>query len=858
MLKPTLGFLFLAVTRCDLTIGVQGLTASIYSDTFTEYLSEALDQTITVQVFNNDSELTAATIGNQLNFTYTGPPLFSCLSLAGVGASSVAEVIQRSYLQPSVPVENLAGAIVVPANSSITTLAQLRGKRILGGQIEQLSTFLSQWEALNADGVNLFRDVRAYFITTNTQAIIADVLAQKADAGFVTGGTIENFTLAGILPGPVRVLNPQSQPGYPYQHSTALYPNSVVASIDPVSFELRKQVAQALYDIQPNSTLTAWGFAPTRDIVTVFRTLEITGQVNPASSQCRNATSLSDQVQCPLGFGRVQDLGSACSMNGIDCPYNYTCICSPCTPIHPRIRIAGLTVAAFAVLTVAFVLAVATALFILIRMVSLYTPAVPFRHMQFDVSKPIGYSTNGPVLLGTHRGQKVAVKKVFPPNRNRCPGLDVFEDLLEAFWILTPTKKDLRRAHVTRDLQHPNVMPLLGISRGPQGGEVWIIMPYMESGTLGDLINQLDESKALAVCLDVARAMAYFHSLNPPVYGKNIKPHHLFLDESFRAVVGISFRPPNTNSVWAPPECSGKSQPWTDKADVWAFSMLMYILVCRKGKYSSPQHERPVIDQNSNTGPTALIQKCWNHDPSARPPFSAIQTELTDIIDHHNRTHRLSLQRPRQMLSGMFPDRVLQLLESGRAVPHQNHDEVTVFFSDIKDFTHISSLLQPSAVAAMLDRLYRFMDDLAQRHHVHKMETIGDGFVAVTNLMQHQPDHAAVMARFALEVMRGASLLPINPARPQGPFLELRIGLNSGPVTAGVVGTLNPRYCLFGATVNIASRMESTGAPCNIHLTRTTSQLIRQQDSTLAARILRRPNLIEVKGQGLMQTYWLS
>ncbi|KAJ1471683.1 guanylyl and adenylyl cyclase family member, partial [Baffinella frigidus] len=134
---------------------------------------------------------------------------------------------------------------------------------------------------------------------------------------------------------------------------------------------------------------------------------------------------------------------------------------------------------------------------------------------------------------------------------------------------------------------------------------------------------------------------------------------------------------------------------------------------------------------------------------------------------------------------------------------------VTIFFSDIKGFTTIAATLDAVKVSHMLDRLYSKFDMLTQKHEVFKVETIGDAYMAVTNLVSDQPDdHAARMARFSMEAVTAARETLIDEDDPLRGTVSIRVGFHSGPVVANVVGTRAPRYCLFGDTVNTASRME--------------------------------------------------
>lgn len=191
----------------------------------------------------------------------------------------------------------------------------------------------------------------------------------------------------------------------------------------------------------------------------------------------------------------------------------------------------------------------------------------------------------------------------------------------------------------------------------------------------------------------------------------------------------------------------------------------------------------------------------------------------------------------------------------GKKIEPESREVVTIFFSDIVGFTTISSTLSPLKISDMLDRLYSKFDELSQLHDIFKVETIGDAYMAVTNLVKDQPDHATRVAKFAVDAMQAAKETPIDTDNPTLGNVSIRVGFHSGSVVANVVGTVNPRYCLFGDTVNIASRMESNSEAGRIHCSNKAAKLLHRQCPKFP--IVCR-GTISVKGKGDMKTYWIN
>eukprot|EP00981_Chlorochromonas_danica_P007265 scaffold1623_cov165-Ochromonas_danica.AAC.17 len=199
----------------------------------------------------------------------------------------------------------------------------------------------------------------------------------------------------------------------------------------------------------------------------------------------------------------------------------------------------------------------------------------------------------------------------------------------------------------------------------------------------------------------------------------------------------------------------------------------------------------------------------------------------------------------------ILPPKVAEQIIAGKSVVPEKFEEVTIFFSDVVGFTNICAQVEPDKVVRMLNDLYTVMDYCTSLFPLYKVETIGDAYMLVGGLPTKDPDHASHIANFALLVQRAVQAVK-SPA--DGSPLQIRIGMHSGSVMAGVVGNLMPRYCLFGDTVNTASRMESNGLPNRIHCSSDTYQLLLK--TGMFDMVLR--GEIEIKGKGLMRTYWLE
>ena len=199
------------------------------------------------------------------------------------------------------------------------------------------------------------------------------------------------------------------------------------------------------------------------------------------------------------------------------------------------------------------------------------------------------------------------------------------------------------------------------------------------------------------------------------------------------------------------------------------------------------------------------------------------------------------------LLLNVLPAEIAERLKSDPSHIADGFAEVTILFADIVGFTDLSARLSPAEVVAMLNRLFTAFDDLAEKHGLEKIKTIGDAYMVVGGLPEARPDHAEAVVAMALGMRDAVAAV----AKQTGYSLKVRIGANSGPVVAGVIGKKKFAYDLWGDAVNTASRMESHGLPGEIQVTEAT--WARVKDSfELESR-----GTITVKGKGELAAWFV-
>jgi class 3 adenylate cyclase len=223
---------------------------------------------------------------------------------------------------------------------------------------------------------------------------------------------------------------------------------------------------------------------------------------------------------------------------------------------------------------------------------------------------------------------------------------------------------------------------------------------------------------------------------------------------------------------------------------------------------------------------------------------------VSDITERRQSEVALQLARKKAelLLLNILPQAVAERLKRGQRTIAESFEEVTVLFADLVDFTKFSTQTSPTQLVEILNVIFSKFDRLAEKHRLEKIKTIGDAYMVVAGLPTPRKDHAQAIALMALDMKE--AIAQFNAETQQS--FRLRIGINTGPVVAGVIGIKKFSYDLWGDTVNIASRMESLSIPGCIQVTAATYERLRD-DYVFEERYP-----IHVKGKGEMITYLLT
>ncbi|XP_064645630.1 atrial natriuretic peptide receptor 1-like isoform X2 [Lineus longissimus] len=478
------------------------------------------------------------------------------------------------------------------------------------------------------------------------------------------------------------------------------------------------------------------------------------------------------------------------------------------------------------------------------------------------------------------------------------------------------TKPLLLEIKKVKDLQNDHLVRFVGACIDPP--HECIVTEYCPKGSLEDVLEneqlKLDWMFKYSLMQDVVRGMAYLHGSEIRSHG-NLKTSNCVVDSRFVLKItdfGLhslrdlpyseDMHTYYSRQIWTAPEIMRlQSRPpeGTQKGDVYSFAIICQEIVYRQGAFYvanmdlSPEecvrkvkngqkpYFRPTLEEDDISEALAdMIRRCWNEDPVERPDFSQLRStirklnkegdsgnildnlllrmeqyanNLETLVEERTADYLEEKKKAEELLYLMLPKTIATQLIAGQVVQAETFTAVTIYFSDICGFTALSAASTPLQVVDLLNDLYTTFDSIIENFDVYKVETIGDAYMVVSGLpIRNGKLHAREVARMSLSLLSAVHCFKIRH-RPEEK-LKLRIGIHTGPCVAGVVGLKMPRYCLFGDTVNTASRMESNGLPLRIHVSPFTKEVL----DTFGTFELELRGAVAMKGKGEVVTYWLN
>eukprot|EP00571_Detonula_confervacea_P002410 CAMPEP_0172315400 /NCGR_PEP_ID=MMETSP1058-20130122/25061_1 /TAXON_ID=83371 /ORGANISM="Detonula confervacea, Strain CCMP 353" /LENGTH=1336 /DNA_ID=CAMNT_0013029473 /DNA_START=176 /DNA_END=4186 /DNA_ORIENTATION=+ len=437
-------------------------------------------------------------------------------------------------------------------------------------------------------------------------------------------------------------------------------------------------------------------------------------------------------------------------------------------------------------------------------------------------------------------------------------------------------------------LRHPCITTVMG-SVIDLKDEPMLVMEYMDNGSLYDLLHNdtivIDGELIFPILQDISSGARFLHAADPKVIHGDLKAANVLVDSRFRAKIadfGLSAKKKYLGAsgtpYWMAPELLRRESSNTAASDVYSFGIILYELYSRKDPYEGEnpstvlneivdKHiiKRPSVPAGCPTKIIEIMKECVDASPEKRPTFEEIDLRIKRLDSENvepgevmmgHQIQKKRAERNEDLLHQVFPKHIAKALLHGRKVEPDRVDMATMFFSDIVGFTTISSEITPDQVSDLLDRLYLKFDALSHKHDVFKIETIGDAYVGVCNLVKKQEaDHAKRIAEFAIDTVKAAADTPILPDDPAMGTVRIRVGIHCGPLVARVVGSRNPRYCVFGDTVNTTARMESNSLSMRIQCSDSAAEVLKVQAPGME---LESRGMIPIKGKGEMATFFIQ
>jgi class 3 adenylate cyclase len=232
--------------------------------------------------------------------------------------------------------------------------------------------------------------------------------------------------------------------------------------------------------------------------------------------------------------------------------------------------------------------------------------------------------------------------------------------------------------------------------------------------------------------------------------------------------------------------------------------------------------------------------------------FKSENARQEKLLEKKNEHLADEKQKSDNLLLNILPEETAEELKERGSAQAKAYDSVTVMFTDFRNFTSMAEKLSPEKLVAKINECYSAFDEIITKHKIEKIKTIGDAYMCAGGLPEVNHSHPEDVIRAALEIVDYMEKHKQDKIKLQEPYFEIRIGIHSGPVVAGIVGKKKFAYDIWGDTVNIASRMESSGEAGKVNISGSTYELVKEKFNCGYR------GEIEAKGKGKIKMYFIN
>ncbi|KAL5015711.1 hypothetical protein ScPMuIL_005300 [Solemya velum] len=451
-----------------------------------------------------------------------------------------------------------------------------------------------------------------------------------------------------------------------------------------------------------------------------------------------------------------------------------------------------------------------------------------------------------------------------------------------------PSEKNMEEFAEMREIQHENLNTFLGAC--VEQNSMTFVYNHCSKGTLKEVLEsqgtELDNGVKSFLIADLVRGMCFLHASALASHGKltssaclvgdnwvlKISDYEHWRDGRVKGKDLANITDEQMHALlWTSPELLRMEtipENGTRVGDVYSFGIILHEVTFVMGVYPDTglsdlgkllceqEPYRPKLTFKNTSveiGMKELMSMCWAEIPRTRPAFSDIRdylhqfslesdtvimnnmlkkmecyaNDLEDLVEARSAELQEEKRKSDMLLLRMLPPSIANRLKKKEGVEPESFDSVSIFFSDIAHFSSLAAGASAMEVIKMLNDLFTMFDQVIDKFDVYKVETIGDSYMVASGVPDRNKDHACQISDMSLHLLEAVSNFRIEHIPNKG--ISVRVGIHSGPCCAGVVGSTMPRYCLFGDTVNTASRMESCGEAGKIHISmHTRDHLLRR------------------------------